>query len=817
MSRPGSTLSIAHASAHRRTSTLGFLPLLLLVCLSATGAVIPVTTLEQKISDASDTTKPGCSLQEAIFSANRDANTAISKYFGTDPVIVTTNCVPGSGDDTIVLPSKSLLLLSKIVDDADNLTGPTATPLITSNITILGNGATLQRTGGYNFRLFTVASGGLLTIKQTYIKNFLAHGGNGGDGGGGGGLGAGGAIYVLGGALVIENSTFQNNAAVGGAGGKAISRRGGGGGGIGGAGGTSIGTCTPSGGTRNGGGGGGSRGDGGGGLSCSSAGGGGGTLYGGSGHAGGFQCGGTGGSADVTVPALGGSGGDAPCDGGGGGGGEEGLVTSGDGGNGKFGGGGGAGGDGGGSGGHGGFGGGGGAGWSTLLRGRDGGNGGFGGGGGAGSNGNITDGDVGTPGKFGGFGHSGDGYGGSGGGLGGAIFNDGGGVRVSNSTFTGNVALGGFGSHSLQGGGAAGGAIFSKNGRLTVQDVTINRNQASPGGDSGEIGGGIYVLQDSISDPTAFTLENTIISNNGQLECWIQGLSIAGTFAGNLITQNFNCPGVVTTADPQLGPLQNNQGSTPTMAISANSPARNTADTNTSLASDQRGQSRPASGGFDIGAVELCFHGPEVFLETCLIQGDILEGQQVTLSMQASPTGGGITSPAAGGSYDERQFDVLVIKATPNAGFRFTGWSSNVTAPTAPNTTVVMDQTKTVTANFATCSCATDVTGSIGITLGGFVVNPITKRWVQTVTLTNNSAASIAAPVSLVLDNLSSNATLFNPTGTTSLMLPAGSPYMDANVTLAPGQSAPITLQFVNPTNAAITYDARVLAGPGSR
>src|SRR5687768_1231341 len=109
--------------------------MLAIVCVAvsdAVGAVIPVTTVQQKISAAG-----GCSLQEAIYSANFDNNVAIATYDGSTPVEVVTQCVPGNGDDIIVLPAGALLQLSKIVDDHINPTGPTATPIITSNITIL--------------------------------------------------------------------------------------------------------------------------------------------------------------------------------------------------------------------------------------------------------------------------------------------------------------------------------------------------------------------------------------------------------------------------------------------------------------------------------------------------------------------------------------------------------------------------------------------------------------------------------------------------------------------------------------------------------
>jgi hypothetical protein len=86
--------------------------------------------------------------------------------------------------------------------------------------------------------------------------------------------------------------------------------------------------------------------------------------------------------------------------------------------------------------------------------------------------------------------------------------------------------------------------------------------------------------------------------------------------AGNLIMNNGSgtapfspCPGVVTTRDPHLQPLQlNSPGNTPTMAIlpgiAADSPAANSADSQTSLPNDQRGVARPQGGRYDIGAFE---------------------------------------------------------------------------------------------------------------------------------------------------------------------------------------------------------------------
>ena len=808
-----------------------------------TGAVIFVTTTVDKISSTG-----GCSLQEAIYSANLDNNIAVDSINsdGSDHFI-TTGCVAGSGNDTIVLPTNAVFPLSSIVAaDSHNPFGPTATPIVFSNITIEANGAVLELVAGSaNMRAFAVGmasintnpsgtpnviSGtGNLTIQNAFIKGFTIKGGN-GRSGGGGGMGAGGAIYIQGGGLTILNSTFESNGAVGGNGSPINAGAGGGGGGLSGNGG-----AVPGGEFPTGGGGGGSRGDGGAGAANddTDGAGGGGTVTNGfspdfsaSLTDGGFNCGGNGATGFGEI-------GDANdghagfCPGGGGGGGVAEALgiggESGNGGNGNYGGGGGGGGYFDGNGGNGGFGGGGGS--SSLFPGSssgNGGNGGFGGGGGGGQGG-ITGGPgqggvvqvtingilTNLPGFYGGGGdHP---FGGGGGALGGAIFNHGGTVNIQNSTFNGNFVTRGLGSGGTSDNGEdAGGAIFSLDGSLTILDSTISGNQ-STGTD-----GGLSVLSLGIS-PTvpgpAFVLHNTIIAGNGPNECRFSALgSVTPTGTGNLVQSNAGCPGVVATGDPLLGPLQLNGGNTPTMAIGESSPAWNVADAGTSLATDQRGQARPALGGFDIGAFELC---QDHFGIQCVILAGIEQAEPLTIA--SSPTTGGSTTPSAG-TVDEPLDSVVPLKATPNPGFGFLAWTGNVTDPSSASTTVVMNNGQTVTANFSACMCATDVSGSIGVTRGGFVLNIGTGRFAQSVILTNNSTMTIVGPFSLVLDSLSSDATLFTPTGTTSALFPpAGSPYMNATATLAPGQKVTIALQFTDPTKAAITYTTRVLAGPGSR
>lgn len=592
---------------------------------SAEAANIQVTTTQEGVTNGL------CSLQEAIYSSEFQSNTAID----TSPPdhFYTTGCIAGSGSDTITLPAGAIFNFDLPWPDAHNIYGSAATPVIFSSIDIEGNGATLQWTAG-KFRpeagvarLFVVggsnspglasvrgSSGpGTLTLRNVDIKGFSIKGGDGGSGAGGG-LGAGGALYVdTNAGVIVENSTFDSNGAIGGNGGARLPLAPvviGAGGGVFGNGGD---------GCQAGGGGGGSRGNGGK-AGCAvdaDGGGGGGTVTDGGdadadGGSGGKLCGGGGGQVFGTQDAP-----EPSCPGGGGGGGGnkvESHFQHGNGANGSFGGGGGG---GGGDGGDGGFGGGGGAsGQFFQLGSAHGGNGGFGGGGGSASGFLFG----GHPGRGGDFGGRADDYAGGGGGaLGGAIFNYAGTVLVRNSTFSNNyvtrgAAGDGPGKAAADNGADAGGAIFSYAGKVEIMNATISGNQSTGSG------GGVVMFVDTPSSGqvppgSRFQLYNSIIANNGANECFTKGPVTFGGGVGNLIVQNgvgaapdgpfWPCPGVVTTSDPLLQPLQlNSPGNTPTMAIPSVSPAVNAADPNTSILVDQRGVTRPQLGGFDIGAFE---------------------------------------------------------------------------------------------------------------------------------------------------------------------------------------------------------------------
>lgn len=143
------------------------------------------------------------------------------------------------------------------------------------------------------------------------------------------------------------------------------------------------------------------------------------------------------------------------------------------------------------------------------------------------------------------------------------------------------------------------------------------------------------------------------------------------------------------------------------------------------------------------------------------------------------------------------------------------GWcGQNLALNRDPNTRLGT-QVATDAGQFLTLANDTfsDVTASIAIVRSGFRKNLTTGRYVQTLQLTNTTAAAIHSPILIVLLNLSANATLYNKSGDTN-----GRPYLSLAVggdslVLAPGQTASAVLEFTNPSNQGITYGTQTLAG----
>ncbi len=508
--------------------------------------------------------------------------------------------------------------------------GPNGLPAISSNLILHGNGATIQRDPALlipDFRLLYVSGGmelsaGSLTMDNVTLEGGIAKGGD--SNMGGGGMGAGGAIFNQG-TLNLTAVTLTDNEAIGGSSGVAADgSSANGGGGMG-----SNAASDGSGGGFGGDLGGVFGGSGASGSAGSYAGGGGGFLTGADG-AKGMVAGGLGGG-------LGGFGGNG--DGGDGGYGYGTTTVGGHGGN--FGNGGqpgspltDAGGGGGGIGGGG-------------ASGQIGGGGGFGGGGGS-SGGGGFGGGSGADSASGGFGggNGGGASGGGGAGFGGAIFNMGvdskdagsGQATLVNCTLTANTAQGGHatsGKSGAGGGSGYGGALFNLDGTTTLNNDTLAANTVSggtaTGGTAGSTAGGaVYNLAFGNDIDTGNAVAATLVLHNSILANSRGGNDLnshastgkgsnTATVSGsrNLIMSSLIMSsggigaGVIAlTADPMLGPLQNNGGLTPTMLPQSGSPVLGAGDPALAPSTDQRGQPRPSSGPTDLGSVQVSVGSP---------------------------------------------------------------------------------------------------------------------------------------------------------------------------------------------------------------
>ncbi len=110
--------------------------------------------------------------------------------------------------------------------------------------------------------------------------------------------------------------------------------------------------------------------------------------------------------------------------------------------------------------------------------------------------------------------------------------------------------------------------------------------------------------------------------------------------------------------------------------------------------------------------------------------------------------------------------------------------------------------------------CGSDLTGIASIVRSGFSYQFSNGHFLQTATVTNTSTSSIPGPLSVLVQHLSSNATLANSTAATTcgaggsfVNVPMSTPY------LAPGASVSVTLNFGNPSRAGITYTPSVSRG----
>jgi Right handed beta helix region/Bacterial TSP3 repeat len=160
-------------------------------------------------------------------------------------------------------------------------------------------------------------------------------------------------------------------------------------------------------------------------------------------------------------------------------------------------------------------------------------------------------------------------------------------ATITNSTISGNHSADGGGLNLRTGGGGA---------SADLTNVTIFGNSAQTGGNVS-----LYPAPD-----VSMTIANCIIANPPS------GGNCAGkgmTSSRYSISSDNLCvlagPGDRNGTNPMLGPLQDNGGPTRTHLPLAGSPAIDGVPGTQAPPEDQRGKTRPAGGGYDIGAVEV--------------------------------------------------------------------------------------------------------------------------------------------------------------------------------------------------------------------
>jgi hypothetical protein len=239
--------------------------------------------------------------------------------------------------------------------------------------------------------------------------------------------------------------------------------------------------------------------------------------------------------------------------------------------------------------------------YGSYASGTAGGAGGFGGGGGGGGEGDNPHGYFGGAGGSGGFG----------GGNGGSSA-----IRLGDAFFPGN------------GGSGFGGAIFIQAGALFSVNCTITVNSCVGGlgglgsytnGIQGQgCGGGVYNYGGNV------TLLNTIVAGNVATN---SSPDLSGNFLSsgyNLIGNNQGAAGLSVfdfqEMSADLGPLQNNGGSTPTCVPLPGSYAIGYGTSAGAPNTDQRGVPRPQGGAFDVGAVQVVTSSP-IFIRPVVTSG----------------------------------------------------------------------------------------------------------------------------------------------------------------------------------------------------
>ncbi|MDM8559357.1 choice-of-anchor Q domain-containing protein, partial [Candidatus Parabeggiatoa sp. HSG14] len=249
-------------------------------------------------------------------------------------------------------------------------------------------------------------------------------------------------------------------------------------------------------------------------------------------------------------------------------------------------------------------------------------------------------------------------------------------VILHNSTLYNNTST----VHSSNSVGGIG-YYTTSTGKIFNSTISGNTGHSS-------VAGGLYV-----ASGTSIELVNSIIANSTSgTDCRNNGSITVNT---NNLIEDGTCSGGATgfvIGAPNLGPLQDNGGTTQTMALLVGSPAINAGDNATCESTDQRGATRPKSVAdpCDIGAYEIAIPvAPSALIATAVSQTQIdlawTDNSVIETGFKIERAGSLITTTAADAtSYSDSG---LSCGTTYNYSVKATNATGDSTATSASATT----------------------------------------------------------------------------------------------------------------------------------
>lgn len=169
-----------------------------------------------------------------------------------------------------------------------------------------------------------------------------------------------------------------------------------------------------------------------------------------------------------------------------------------------------------------------------------------------------------------------------------------------------------------------------------------------------------------------------------------------------------------------------------------------------------------------------------------------------------------LTSSASGTTY--RSTNNNVIQVNSEGVYQIIG--SGVAVITAQNAGL-KDFAVFVVEDPANPLAPQDLTSQVTVQLGGFSLDRNTGFFVQDVTITNPNPTPLPGPLYLVISGLTAGVSLVNESGITR-NVQSGSffvtlPLTTDGLTLSPGQSVILPLQFLDPSHTSINYATSVV------